>query len=41
MASLTVIDLDNFLERAWMDELARALALPDGLVQELYERGTS
>ncbi|MEM9603194.1 MAG: tellurite resistance TerB family protein [Pseudomonadota bacterium] len=38
LASLTVIDLDNFLERAWMDELARALALPDGLVQELYER---
>lgn len=41
LASLTVIDLDNFLERAWMDELARALALPDGLVQELYERSRS
>lgn len=40
LASLTVIDLDNFLERAWLDELARALALPDALLQELYERGT-
>ncbi len=39
LASLTVIDLDNFLERAWLDELARALALPDGLLQELYDRG--
>lgn len=35
MTSLLAINLDNDQERAYMDELARALKLPPGLIAEL------
>jgi len=35
LASLLVVDESSFMERAYLDELARQLRLPDGLKVEL------
>ncbi len=35
LASLAVIDVDNYMERGYLDELAKRLKLAPGLVQEL------
>lgn len=35
LASLAVIDVDNYMERGYLDELAKRLYLAPGLVQEL------
>lgn len=38
LASLLVIDEQSYMERAYLDELARQMPLPEGLKQELEEK---
>lgn len=38
LVTLLAIDVDHFLERAYLDALANALKLPEGLVQRIEEQ---
>ncbi|MGF1739441.1 tellurite resistance TerB family protein [Photobacterium satsumensis] len=38
LVSLLTVDVDHFLERAYLDELAKALSLPDELVTRIEEQ---
>ena len=38
LASLLAVDEQNFMERAYLDELARQLKLDDGLKVQLEQR---
>ncbi|MGR5066554.1 tellurite resistance TerB family protein [Photobacterium sp. DNB22_13_2] len=38
LVSLLTVDVDHFLERAYLDELAKALSLPDELVARIEEQ---
>jgi uncharacterized membrane protein YebE (DUF533 family) len=41
LASLLVADDTSYMERAYLDELARQLRLPDGLKVELERQATA
>ncbi|MGF1684642.1 tellurite resistance TerB family protein [Photobacterium minamisatsumaniensis] len=40
LASLLVIDVDHFLERAYLDQLAKSLSLPEALIVRIEEQAT-
>ncbi|MGD6735971.1 DUF533 domain-containing protein [Photobacterium leiognathi subsp. mandapamensis] len=40
LVTLLAIDVDYFLERAYLDALARSLQLPSGLVERIEEQAS-